>query len=82
MATVPEETNEVPGIVATCIDDADGEPLFTGQIQYADGGEFAIRRDDTGDVVMWPMDLVRIEMHVIDAVQECLQQCLDVLRSE
>jgi len=51
---------EQPHYVAVALDD-DGKEVCRGAIDYADGGMFGIRRADSGEVVEWPAELVRME---------------------
>jgi len=48
-------------LVAVAVDDA-GAPVFTGCIEYADGGLLGIRRFDTDEVTEWPAELVRLDL--------------------
>ena len=55
-----EARREQPALVAVALGD-DGKPVFCGRIEYADGGMFGIRRDDSGEVQEWPTELTRID---------------------
>ena len=53
--------DELPAVVAVAVDD-DGHEVFCGRVEYADGGYLGIRRDDSGEVMEWALELVHLEL--------------------